>query len=59
MLMYHLVIPAKYRGVVFDEAVDAVLRSTCIEIEKRYKIKFLEIGIDRDHVHFLVQSVST
>ena len=57
--MYHLVIPAKYRGVVFDEAVDAVLRSTCIEIEKRYKIKFLEIGIDRDHVHFLVQSVST
>jgi REP element-mobilizing transposase RayT len=29
----------------------------CLEIEKRYEIKFLEIGTDRDHVHFLVQSV--
>ena len=29
----------------------------CAEIEKRYEIKFLEIGTDNDHVHFLVQSV--
>ena len=28
-----------------------------MEIEKRYEIKFLEIGTDKDHVHFLVQSV--
>ena len=26
-------------------------------IEKRYEIKFLEIGKDKDHVHFLVQSI--
>ena len=30
-----------------------------MEIEKRYEIKFLEIGVDKDHVHFLVQSVPT
>ncbi len=57
VLMYHLVFPAKYRRVVFDEGVDEVLRKICIEIEQRYEIKFLEIGTDRDHVHFLVQSV--
>ena len=59
VLMYHLVFPAKYRRVVFDGDVDAVLRDTCLEIEKRYEIKFLEIGTDQDHVHFLVQSVPT
>jgi REP element-mobilizing transposase RayT len=26
-------------------------------IEARYEIKFLEIGTDKDHVHFLIQSV--
>jgi len=31
----------------------------CLEIEKRYEIKFVEIGVDKDHVHFLVQSVPT
>jgi len=29
----------------------------CLEIAKRYEISFLEIGIDKDHVHFLIQSV--
>ena len=28
-----------------------------MEIEKRYEIKFLEVGTDKDHVHFLVQSI--
>ena len=57
VLMYHLVFPAKYRRAVIDAEVDEVLKETCIEIEKRYEVKFLEIGSDRDHVHFLVQSV--
>ncbi len=33
------------------------MKSVCLEIEKRYDIKFLEIGTDKDHVHFLLQSV--
>jgi REP element-mobilizing transposase RayT len=42
---------------VFTEEVDKVLKETCLEIAKRYEIVFLEIGVDKDHVHFLVQSV--
>jgi len=57
VLMYHYVCPAKYRRVVFSEEVDKTLKETCVEIEKRYEIKFLEIGTDKDHVHFLVQSI--
>lgn len=34
-----------------------MLRDVCLEIAKRHEIVFLEIGVDRDHVHFLVQSV--
>jgi REP element-mobilizing transposase RayT len=42
---------------VFDEEVDAVLHEVCLETEKRYEVKFIEIGVDEDHVHFLIQSV--
>ena len=40
-------------------SVDAMLRETCLEIELRYEIRFLEIGLDGDHAHFLMQSVPT
>ena len=58
-LIYHLVCPAKYRRLVFVQInnVEKVIKETCQEIEKRYEIHFLEIGADRDHVHFLIQSV--
>ena len=59
VLLYHLVFPAKYRKAVFDEKVDSVIKDICLEIAERYQVKFLEIGIDKDHVHFLVQSVPT
>ncbi|USS96794.1 IS200/IS605 family transposase [Serratia symbiotica] len=59
VLMYHIVLPAKYRRTVFDDSVDGVLTAVCLEIELRYQVKFLEIGTDKDHVRFLVQSVST
>ena len=59
ILLYHLVFPAKYRKAVFDEQVDEILREVCLDIEKRYEIKFVEIGVDKDPVHFLVQSVAT
>ena len=54
-----MVFPAKYRRVVFDDSVNRSLKEICLDIEKRYQIKFLEIGTDKDHVHFLVQSVPT
>ena len=57
VLLYHVVCAAKYRRVVFGERVDEVVREACLEIAKRYEIVFLEIGADRNHVHFLIQSV--
>jgi len=57
VLMYHIVCPAKYRRAVITEEVDNKLREVCLGIEARYEIKFLEIGSEKDHVHFLVQSV--
>ncbi|HEX7411804.1 MAG TPA: IS200/IS605 family transposase [Bacteroidales bacterium] len=59
VLLYHFVCPAKYRRVVFSKAVDMTLKDVCLEIEKRYEIHFLEIGTDKNHVHFLVQTVPT
>ena len=49
--------PAKYRRVVIDKKVDEIIKQTCLEISKRYEIKFIEIGTDGDHVHFLIQSI--
>jgi len=57
--MYHLVFPAKYRRVVFDEDVEVVLKEVCLEIDARYQIRILEIGTDKDYVYFFVQSVPT
>jgi REP element-mobilizing transposase RayT len=57
ILVYHFVCPAKYRRAVIDEKVDGVIKEICLDIAKRYEVEFLEIGTDKDHVHFLVQSV--
>ena len=57
VLLYHLVCPTKYRRAVVSTEVDSVLREVCLDIANRYEIVFLEIGMDKDHVHFLIQSV--
>ena len=59
ILLYHFVCPAKYRRAVIDKKVDQVVKEVCLDIADRYQIEFLEIGTDKDHVHFLVQSVPT
>ncbi|PTY06096.1 IS200/IS605 family transposase [Verrucomicrobia bacterium LW23] len=56
VLLYHLAFPAKYRRAVFDSQVEEVIRDICLEIARRYELKFLEIGVDKDHIHFLIQS---
>ena len=57
LMLYHLVCPVKYRRKVLTEAVSTSLKETCLEIAERYEIRFIEIGTDEDHVHFLLQSV--
>ena len=57
LLLYHMVFPAKYRRKVFTETVANTLKEVCLGIASRYEIQFVEIGMDEDHVHFLLQSV--
>ena len=57
VLLYHVVCPAKYRRAVFSAEGDAILRDVCLELAARYEIAFVEIGTDRDHVHFLVHTI--
>lgn len=57
--MFHLVFPAKFRKRVFSREVEETLRQVCLGIEERYEIRFIEIGMEEDHVHFLVQGVPT
>ena len=59
VFLYDLVFPAKYRWAVFNEQVDELLQEVCLEIEKPYEVKFIEIGVNKNHVHFLVQSAVT
>jgi REP element-mobilizing transposase RayT len=53
-LMYHIVCPAKYRRAVIHEEVNKKIKELCLGIETRYEIRFLEIGTEPDHEHFLV-----
>ena len=55
--MYHIVCPAKYRKAVTIKDVDEKLKEICKGIEERYELQFLEIGTEKNHVHFLVHSV--
>jgi REP element-mobilizing transposase RayT len=55
--MYHFVCPVKYRKLVITDEIDDFLKKICLGISERYEIVFLEIGAEKDHVHFLIQSV--
>ena len=59
VLLYHFVCPAKYRRIVVTETVDQSLKDICLEISNRYEIEFIEIGTDKDHIHFLIHSFPT
>ena len=59
LLLYHFVCPIKYRRTVFTSEVSKTFKAVCLKIEGRYELHFLEIGIDGNHVHFLIQSVPT
>ena len=59
VLLYHVVCTAKYRRVVCSEHVDEVVRDVCLEIAQRYEMSCLEMGTDRNHMQFLIESVPT
>ena len=57
LLIKLLLVSGKNQRVVFSKQVDQTLKNICLEIEKRNEVFFLAIGTDKDHVHFLLQSV--
>lgn len=57
LLLYHLVCPVKYRREVFNKEIETGLKNICLEIEQCYEIEYIEIGTDKDHVHFLIQCI--
>ena len=57
LLLYHIVLPIKYRREEITDIIGESLKSICMEISARYEIHFIEIGHEPDHVHFLIQSV--
>ena len=57
LLIFHLVCPVKFRRDVFTSGNETTFKSICLELALRYDYIFLEIGIDEDHVHFLIQTV--
>ena len=59
VLLYHVVCTVKYRRVVCSEHVDEVVRDVCLEIAQRYEMSCLEMGTDRNHRQFLIESVPT
>ena len=59
-LLYHFVCPAKYRREIFTKPVEEALSQICAGISRRYDwIQILEVGLDKDHAHFLVESTPT
>ena|SRR3989344_9160697 len=54
---YHLVTPVKYRKGIFGRLDrEQSLREICREIGERYSIEFEQVGIDKDHVHYLLSA---
>ena len=54
---YHFVTPVKYRKAVFGNVDrERTLSQICKEIEERYSIEFEQIGIDANHVHYLLSA---
>ena len=59
-IKYHLVFCIKYRKDLFlEEKYVTTVKKVCKDIEDRFYIKFETIGFDEDHVHFLIESLTT
>ena len=58
LLLYHIVFPIKYRKRIITEEIEKTIKNVCCDgIEIGYEIKFIEIGLDLDHIHFLIQGI--
>jgi putative transposase len=55
ILAYHLIIPVKYRRVIFDPEVEMrILKTICQNIKERYERRFLKSRVNANHAYFLI-----
>ncbi len=54
---YHMVTPIKYRKGIFEKPErEQALRTIIKGIEERYDLWVEQVGVDRDHVHWVVSA---
>src|SRR3989344_9281697 len=59
-IKHHFVFCIKYRKDLFlDDKYVETVKQICRDIENRFHILFETAGIDEDHVHFLIESLTT
>lgn len=56
LLLYHVVLSVKYRRSVLTNEVVDTLVNTCMDLQERTDITFIEIGADGNHIHLLIQT---
>ena len=57
LLLYHIVFPVKYRKEIINENIEKDIKNICEKIGIVYEINFIEIGLDLNHIHFLIQGI--
>ena len=57
LLLYHLIFPVKHRKKVFNSDIKQTLKNVYEDMSVGCEIYFVEIWVDNDHMHFLIQSV--
>ena len=59
-IKYHVVFCIKYiKDLFLEEKYVSTVKQVCNDIEDRFYIKFETIGFDEDHVHFLIEALTT
>ena len=59
-IKYHIVFCIKYRKDLFlDERYVSTVKQVCKDIENRFYLLFETMGFDENHVHFLIESLTT
>ena len=59
LLLYHVIFSTKYRKCLFStiEGLSDKVKELSIEICKRYKVIIHFIEVDKDHIHYMIETI--
>lgn len=55
ILRYHIIFVCKYRKKLITE-YGKFVKNTMIDISKKYDFNIIEIEVDKDHIHLMIES---